>query len=47
MPIGVKLIEAALGYAAGEAGRSSRRKEIRLAVSDIVMTWGNAADDGD
>jgi hypothetical protein len=30
-----------------EAGRSGWRKEIRLAVSDIVMTWGNAADEGD
>jgi hypothetical protein len=30
-----------------QAWWSGRRKEIRLAVSDIVMTWGNAADDGD
>ena len=30
-----------------EARRFGGRKEIRLAVSDIVMTWGNAADDGD
>ena len=43
----VKSIEAALGCATGEIRRSGRRTEIRLAVSDIVMTWGNAADDGD